>query len=119
MRVLTDESGDDFDDLFLLAAGELRDLFKNLVHFAGWSSFAGAFELHFFTYQVGRTESVTGTYGGTNQTYAGDIEYRAWGAVKRHGSETIAYNELRISVARSGEASCAIRDEPPHNSVLN
>lgn len=41
---------------------------------------------------VGRTQSVTGAYGGTNYTYANDIEYRAWGAVKRHDVKTIAYN---------------------------
>ncbi|HXS00122.1 MAG TPA: fibronectin type III domain-containing protein [Pyrinomonadaceae bacterium] len=41
---------------------------------------------------IGRTESVNGSYAGTNYTYAGDIEYRAWGAVKRHGVETTSYN---------------------------
>ena len=30
-----------------------------------------------------------------------------------------APNKLRIRVARSGDASCATRKEPPHNSVLN
>jgi hypothetical protein len=29
------------------------------------------------------------------------------------------HNVLRIRVARSGESSCATRNEPPHNSVLN
>jgi hypothetical protein len=28
-------------------------------------------------------------------------------------------NVLRISVVRSGDASCATGKEPPHNSVLN
>jgi YD repeat-containing protein len=41
---------------------------------------------------IGRTESVTGEYAGVNRTYASDIEYRAWGAVKRHGVQTITYN---------------------------
>ncbi len=41
---------------------------------------------------VGRTESVTGSYSGVSHTYANDIEYRAWGAVKRHGARTITYN---------------------------
>ena len=41
---------------------------------------------------VGRTESVTGEYAGVSRTYANDIEYRAWGAVKRHGVRTITYN---------------------------
>jgi YD repeat-containing protein len=41
---------------------------------------------------VGRTESVTGSYAGVSYTYAADVEYRAWGAVKRHGTKTITYN---------------------------
>ncbi|HEY6806783.1 MAG TPA: DUF4214 domain-containing protein [Pyrinomonadaceae bacterium] len=36
-----------------------------------------------FTYDsTGRTAGVTGSYGGTNYTYANSISYRAWGAVK-------------------------------------
>ncbi len=41
---------------------------------------------------IGRTESVTGAYAGVNYTYADDVEYRAWGAVKRHGAKTTTYN---------------------------
>jgi YD repeat-containing protein len=39
-----------------------------------------------------------------------------WGNGALH---SIAYNELRISVARRVDASSATRNEPPHNSVLN
>jgi len=52
LRVLSDESGDNLNDFFLLAAGELRYLFKNLMHLAGWTSLAGAFDLHLFTEQL-------------------------------------------------------------------
>ena len=52
LRVLGDERGDDLNDLLLLSAGELRDLFKDLVHLAGWTRLAGAFDLHFFTKQL-------------------------------------------------------------------
>jgi YD repeat-containing protein len=31
---------------------------------------------------AGRTQSVSGSYGGTNYTYASNVGYRAWGAVK-------------------------------------
>jgi len=49
LRVLSDESGDDLNDLLLLAARELRHFFKNLVHLAGGPGLAGAFDLDFFT----------------------------------------------------------------------
>ncbi len=52
LRVLGDERGDDLDDLLLLAARELRHLFKNLVHLAGGPRLAGSFDLHFFTKQL-------------------------------------------------------------------
>ncbi len=32
--------------------------------------------------QFGRTKTVTGTWNGTNYTYANNVSYRAWGAVK-------------------------------------
>jgi YD repeat-containing protein len=32
--------------------------------------------------ELGRTKTVTGTWNGTNYTYASDVSYRAWGAVK-------------------------------------
>jgi len=46
---------------------------------------------------AGRTSSVTGSYGGTNYTYASSVGYRAWGAVKAASfgdnfSETVSYN---------------------------
>ena len=51
-------------------------------------------------------------------TYAasGGMLAETWGNGAVH---SVAYNELRIRVARSGEASCATRNEPPHNLVLN
>ena len=45
---------------------------------------------------IGRTESVTGSYAGQSYTYANDIEYRAWGGVKRHGEKTIAHNNRML-----------------------
>jgi YD repeat-containing protein len=32
--------------------------------------------------QIGRTATVTGTWNGTNYTYANNVSYRAWGGVK-------------------------------------
>jgi len=40
-------------------------------------------------------------------------------AGQSHSDPRSASNVLRISVARSGESSCATGNEPPHNSVLN
>lgn len=46
---------------------------------------------------AGRTQSVTGTYGGVNYNYASNIGYRAWGAVKsvsynNSSPTTVSYN---------------------------
>jgi len=46
--------------------------------------------------QIGRTASVTGSWNGTNYTYANNVSYRAWGGVKTATlggqTETISYN---------------------------
>lgn len=55
--VLHNKGGDNLNDLFLLPARKLRDFFKNLVHLAGWSSFAAAFDVHFFTQQLGNSHT--------------------------------------------------------------
>jgi hypothetical protein len=57
LRVLTNERGDDLNDLFLLPARELRPLFKNLVHLAGRPSLASAFDLDLFTQQLSHREA--------------------------------------------------------------
>ena len=57
-------------------------------------------------------------------TFASSFSYAPSGAVLSEtwgngAVQSIAYNELRIRVARRGDASSATRKEPPHNSVLN
>ena len=43
--------------------------------------------------EAGRTKTVTGTWNGTNYTYANNVSYRAWGAVKSISSgSTTSYN---------------------------
>ena len=43
--------------------------------------------------EIGRTKTVTGTWNGANYTYANNVSYRAWGAVKSISSgPTISYN---------------------------
>ncbi|MCM3871787.1 MAG: hypothetical protein ND895_13985, partial [Pyrinomonadaceae bacterium] len=45
---------------------------------------------------AGRTASVTGSFSGTNYTYANNVVYRAWGGVKSASvggvAETVSYN---------------------------
>ncbi|HEX6716097.1 MAG TPA: hypothetical protein VF088_03260 [Pyrinomonadaceae bacterium] len=48
---------------------------------------------------AGRTQAVTGTYGGTNYTYVNNVRYRAWGAVKKFGNSTtdiVTYNSRML-----------------------
>ena len=54
-----------------------------------------------FTYDTaGRTATVTGTFSGTNYTYASNVSYRAWGAVKSASlggaTETITYSNRML-----------------------
>jgi YD repeat-containing protein len=43
--------------------------------------------------EIGRTKTVTGTWNGANYTYADNVSYRAWGAVKSMSSgPTVSYN---------------------------
>jgi YD repeat-containing protein len=47
--------------------------------------------------EIGRTKTVTGTWNGTNYTYADNVSYRAWGAVKSVSSgPTISYNSRML-----------------------
>ena len=47
--------------------------------------------------ELGRTKTVTGTWNGTNYTYANNVSYRAWGAVKSVSSGSItSYNSRML-----------------------